>query len=119
MTRFRDQRIIFANGVEGRPLEIATANPANYFEAMRAPDEAPPLRIDGQLFLPPGDGPFPAVIVVPGSLGVAPLHLAHAETINALGAARSWSLIRSGPGRSPRRSRTRPSTVSPPALSMS
>ena len=42
--------------------------------------------LDGKLFLPSGDGPardrkWPLVIIVPGSLGVAPSHLAHAETL--------------------------------------
>jgi dienelactone hydrolase len=46
------------------------------------------LDIDGKLFVPPGaNGKIAAVIVVPGSLGVAASHLAHAETIANLGAA--------------------------------
>src|SRR4029450_2291672 len=43
--------------------------------------------IDGKLFLPPADhrkadGKFPLVMVVPGSLGVAASHLAHAEAVS-------------------------------------
>ena len=86
--RFRDRRIVFANGAVGAPLVVQSANPANYHAAMRAADAAPRVAIDAQLFLPPGaHAPCPAVVITPGSLGVAPSHLAHAETLNALGAA--------------------------------
>jgi dienelactone hydrolase len=47
----------------------------------------PRTTIDGQLFLPPGAGRRPLVIVVPGSLGVAPSHLAHAEALVGAGLA--------------------------------
>ena len=51
----------------------------------------PPITIDGKLFLPIGDAqadqPAPLIIIAPGSLGVAPSHLKHAETLNALGYA--------------------------------
>jgi dienelactone hydrolase len=52
----------------------------------------PTLTIDGKLFLPTDDarvssGPLPLVMIVPGSLGVAPSHVGHAETLNALGYA--------------------------------
>lgn len=86
--RFRDRKIEFANGVVGRPIEIASANPLNYHQLVTAPGEMPPVAIDGQLFLPSRrGGAVPLVIVVPGSLSVAPSHLAHAEALNALGFA--------------------------------
>ena len=50
----------------------------------------PRITIDGQLFLPSGAsgaGRLPLVIVVPGSLGVAPVHLTHAETLTSAGLA--------------------------------
>ena len=50
--RFRDRKIEFANGVIGRPIEIASANPLNYYQLVTAPGEMPPVAIDGQLFLP-------------------------------------------------------------------
>lgn len=88
-TRLRDRKIVFANGVEGRTLEIPTASPSTYHQLLTFPDEMPRLRIDGQLFLPPkarGEK-LPLVMIVPGSLGVAPSHVTHAETLNADGFA--------------------------------
>ena len=87
-SRFRDRAIVFANGVTGIQITIPTANPVNYHQAMSDPGAMARTAIDGQLFLPPGAaGPIPAVIVVPGSLGVAPSHLTHAETLTGLGIA--------------------------------
>lgn len=88
--RFRDQAITFANGSSGRDVSVPTANPTNYFHAMSAAADMAPARIDAKLFLPPKRKPgerLAAVIIVPGSLGVAPSHLAHAETMTNLGAA--------------------------------
>jgi dienelactone hydrolase len=88
--RFRDQRITFAGGVTGRVLAVPSASPRNYYQALSAPAEMPRVTLDGQLFLPagaPGRGRLPLVIVVPGSLGVAPSHLAHAETLVGAGLA--------------------------------
>lgn len=86
--RFRDRTIVFANGAAGRTIEIASANPRNYWQAIMRPQEMAPVTIDGKLFMPPGaSGEVPLVIVVPGSLSVAPSHLAHAETLNNLGMA--------------------------------
>lgn len=86
--RFRDRAITFANGAVGRNVAVQTASPVNYHRAIATPEDAPAAVIDAKLFLPPGGaGGLPAVIVVPGSLGVAVSHLAHAETITNLGAA--------------------------------
>ena len=88
VTNFREREIRFANGSVGRAIEIRSANPLNYHHAISAPAAMPPATIDGKLFLPPGaKGPVPVVIVVPGSLTVAPSHLAHAETFTDLGLA--------------------------------
>jgi dienelactone hydrolase len=88
--RFREREIVFANGSRGLDLDIPSANPANYHQAISRPSEMARVTIDGKLFLPPG-GPaerrLPLVIVTPGSLGVAPSHLAHAETLTGLGIA--------------------------------
>lgn len=84
--RLRDQALTLA-GVTGRLLDVPSASPRNYHQALNAPDQAPPAAIDGQLFLPPGPGRRGLVIVVPGSLGVAPSHLAHAETLVTAGLA--------------------------------
>lgn len=80
--RFRDREIVFDNGAEGRNIEIPSASPLNYRQAIGDPGAMPRITIDGKLFLPPdAEGPLPLVMVVPGSLGVAPSHLAHAETV--------------------------------------
>jgi dienelactone hydrolase len=84
--RFRDQNIVFKNGAKGQNFEISTANPLNYFHVISRSAELPKLTIDGKLFLPPTDrrkvdGKLPLVMVVPGSLGVAPSHVQHAETL--------------------------------------
>jgi dienelactone hydrolase len=86
--RLRDRKITFANGAVGRPIEIQTANPLNYHQAITAPTAMPAAVIDGQLFLPPGaTGKLPLVMVVPGSLTVGPNHLGHAEMLSGLGLA--------------------------------
>lgn len=86
--RFRDQGLSFANGVVGQHIEIPSASPVNYYQVIREPGEMPTTIVDGKLFLPTGvEPPFPLVIVAPGSLGVAPSHVQHAETINSLGVA--------------------------------
>ncbi len=88
MERFRDRRIRFANGAIGRSIEIRSADPRNYHALVSAPGAMPPVVIDGQLFVPPGaKGAVPLVIVVPGSLSVAPSHLAHAESLTDQGFA--------------------------------
>ena len=84
--RFRDQTIAFKNGANGHNFEIPTANPLNYFHVVSRSAELPKLTIDGKLFLPPTDrrkidGKWPLVMVVPGSLGIAPSHVRHAETL--------------------------------------
>ena len=88
--RFRDRAITLAGGAVGRNVEIPTASPRNYHQAVSAAAEMPRVTIDGKLFLPPGAtgaGRWPLVIVVPGSLGVAASHLAHAETLTGAGLA--------------------------------
>ena len=83
-TRFRDRAIAFAGGVAGRNVDVPSASPRNYHQAISAAAEMPRVVIDGKLFLPagvPGATRVPAVIIVPGSLGVAASHVAHAETL--------------------------------------
>jgi dienelactone hydrolase len=90
LARLRDRSITFANGSIGHNIDIASATPVNYFEAISRPAEMVRVTIDGKLFLPPGASdstPLPLVIIVPGSLGVAGSHLAHAQTLTGLGIA--------------------------------
>lgn len=79
-TLYRDETTVYA-GVEGQPLVIPSANPRNYHHAITDPTSAEPVDLDAKLFVPAGDGPRPAVMVVPGSLGVGPNHEAHAERL--------------------------------------
>ncbi|MEE2767672.1 MAG: dienelactone hydrolase family protein [Actinomycetota bacterium] len=78
--RFRDRSVIL-DGVVGENLEIPSANPVNYSQAINDPDGCEPIVVDGKLFLPPADKPVPLVLLVPGSLGVADSHVGHAETL--------------------------------------
>lgn len=80
--------IVLSDGNEGILLTVASSNPRNYFEAISNPESAPRVDIQARLFLPSsGSSPWPVVIVVPGSLGVAPSHLAHAKTLTDQGIA--------------------------------
>jgi dienelactone hydrolase len=86
--RFRDREVVFAGGARGQNIDVPSANPLNYWQAISEPAAMPRVTVDGKLFLPPGArGPLPVVIIVPGSLGVAPVHLTHAETLVDLGIA--------------------------------
>ena len=86
--RFRDHDVVFGNGTRGQSIDIPSANPLNYWQAISEPAAMPRVTVDGKLFLPQGArGPLPVVIIVPGSLGVAPVHLTHAETLVDLGIA--------------------------------
>lgn len=84
----RERSITFANGAEGMDIAIPSASPVNYHQLITAPGEMPDTVIDGKLFRPVGARPpYAAVMVVPGSLGVAPSHVRHAETLCDLGFA--------------------------------
>jgi dienelactone hydrolase len=90
LPRLRERSIRLANGSVGCNIDIPSANPSNYFEAISRPAAMASVTIDGQLFLPPqasAGKPAPLVIVVPGSLGVAASHLAHADTLTGIGIA--------------------------------
>ncbi len=75
------------NGLAGEALTIASANPKNFYQAISDTAAMPRLDLWAKLFLPDRDGPFPVVIVVPGSLGLQAHHLAHASTITDSGIA--------------------------------
>ena len=73
-----DTPVTLDNGIRGEVLRIATANPSGFHQAVSEPEAMPRAQIFGNLFLPQGEGPWPVVMVVPGSLGVAPSHVAKA-----------------------------------------
>lgn len=86
--RFRDREIVFANGARGETIDVPSASPLNYWQAISDPGAMPRVTVDGKLFLPVGAGPrLPVVVIVPGSLSIAPSHLKHAETLVDLGIA--------------------------------
>ena len=88
-TRFREQIIAFDGLAAGRNIEIPSASPVNYHQAISTPAAMPRVTIDGKLFLPgrASSGKLPLVMIVPGSLGVAPSHVAHAEALTRAGFA--------------------------------
>ena len=90
--RFRDTHVEFANGSFGQTINVASANPVNYWQVISDPGRMPPAAIDGKLFLPSestgaATSRHALVIVVPGSFGIALSHVRHAETLNGLGIA--------------------------------
>ena len=89
LTHFSEAPFQLDNGLVGEPLGIATANPETFYQLISEPAAVPPATIRAQLFLPKrADGaPLPAVIMVPGSLGVGPNHLMHAVTLTDAGQA--------------------------------
>ena len=92
LARFRDQTISFAELPAGRNIEIPSASPLNYHQVISHPAEMPRVTIDGKLFLPASANrsaaeKLPLVVIVPGSLGVAPSHLSHAEALTRAGFA--------------------------------
>ena len=88
-TRFRDQAISFDGLRPARNIDIPSASPVNYHQVISKPAAMPPVTIDGKLFLPrrSAAGKLPLVMIVPGSLGVAPSHVAHAEALTRAGFA--------------------------------
>ena len=73
------ESIYLSSGIQAETISINTGNPRSYHQAITEPSEIPPVEIFGKLFIPRGPGPFPVVIVVPGSLGIAPSHINKAE----------------------------------------
>ncbi|MXZ86922.1 MAG: prolyl oligopeptidase family serine peptidase [Acidimicrobiia bacterium] len=82
-----DDGFCLGNGLVGEALTIASANPKNFYQAISDTAAMPLLDLWAKLFVPDGAGPFPVVIVVPGSLGLQAHHLAHASTITDSGIA--------------------------------
>ena len=95
--RFRDRSITLGNGSVGENIDIPSSSPKNYHQALSPAADMARITLDGKRFLPPdfARGPLPQVVVVPGSLGIAASHLAHAETITGAGIA---ALVLDPPG---------------------
>ena len=76
------------NGIEGQPREVHTADPGSFYELISTPSSMPNSTIWTQTFLPPtGIASVPLVILVPGSLGVAPAFLHKARWLTDAGFA--------------------------------
>ncbi len=70
-----------ANGLGGEALTIPSANPRNFHQAISDTAAMPGQDLRAKLFLPEGPGPFPVVIIAPGSLG---LQLHHTQIAAAI-----------------------------------
>lgn len=81
---FAEQKITFASGIAGKLLRFESASPRNFQEVI-AKAGMPKVTLDGQLFVPAGQGPHPVVIIVPGSGGVNPPMMKHAEELTKAG----------------------------------
>ena len=79
--------VALEDGNPGERIEIPSASPRNYYTVCQG-EAAAPVTLVGKLFLPPkARSAVPCVLVVPGSLGIAPAHVRHAENLTRLGIA--------------------------------
>lgn len=83
---FGQRKVVLENGVQGKPLSFESANPQN-FEDIIGHAPLAKVQLDGQLFLPASSQPLAAVILTPGSGGVAQGHLMHASKLSSAGLA--------------------------------
>jgi len=84
---FHEEVSVLANGIEGELITVPTANPDSFYQLISETARMPLTEIYGKLFMPEGGGPFPLVIVVPGSAGVVPSHIYKAELLTPGGIA--------------------------------
>ena len=89
VNQFDEKVVTLANGLSGEIVNLPSANPATFFAAISRRDSVEAHNIAGQLFCPDENQnrKKPAVIIVPGSLSVAPSHLQHAAALTDLGLA--------------------------------
>ena len=105
---FYDDDYCLTNGLVGEALAISSASPKNFFQAISDTDAMPRQNLWGKLFLPDGagqrdrsgqsgqpgqldeagqsgqldePGPYPVVIIAPGSLGLQEHHLSYAAEL--------------------------------------
>ena len=76
-----DDDFCLANGLAGETLTIPSANPRNFHQAISDNDAMPRQDLWAKLFVPDGPGPFPVVIIAPGSLGLQQHHMGIATAI--------------------------------------
>lgn len=87
LVAFGDEEIVLGNGIVGERVDVPTANPTGFYQAISQSEQMEGATIRGCVFAPRGEGPWPVVIVIPGSLGVAPSHVFKAELLTDAGIA--------------------------------
>ncbi len=80
-----DESITLGNGIEGQPWQVETGNPAHFYQLISARKTVEAAHIYAQTFLPEGVDNPAGVIIVPGSMGVAPSHIRKAELLTEAG----------------------------------
>jgi dienelactone hydrolase len=80
------ENAVLANGIAGKIVKFESRNPKN-FEDIVAKAAAPAVTLDALLFVPTGPAPKGAVIIIPGSGGVAESNLLHANALTSAGLA--------------------------------
>ena len=78
------EAVVLPNGTEGERIPIESANPVSYYQAISESDDLEPVEIESHLFLPSGKGPWPTVILVPGSLGISENNLKAAALLTKI-----------------------------------
>ena len=82
-----DDGFRLASGLAGEALTIPSASPKNFHQAISDTGAMAGQDLWAKLFVPEGPGPFPAVIVAPGSLGLQEHHMSIASAITDAGIA--------------------------------
>ena len=70
-----------ASGLGGVPLTVPSANPRNFHQAISGTGTMSRQDLRAKLFVPESPGPHPAVIIVPGSLGLQLHHMQIAAAV--------------------------------------
>jgi dienelactone hydrolase len=87
-----EEEITLENGIRGEIWTVVTGNPSTFHQAISEPGDVPNTEIYAQNFFPPdaavanGEKP-PIVVVVPGSMGIAPSHVHKAKLLTDAGYA--------------------------------
>ena len=84
-TYLHDGNLTLDNGIVGETWQVNTANPTTFYQAISQPEQVEETKIYAQTFLPPGVDNPAVVIVVPGSMGVAPSHIYKAQRLTQAG----------------------------------
>ena len=82
-----DGDITLDNGLVGHTWQVNTGDPETFYQAISEPESVPRTQIYAQTFLPEGVENPAVVVVVPGSMGIAPSHVYKAELLTNAGFA--------------------------------